>query len=58
MTSEKKKDKTAPAQKRKALKIGGLWIDSSSFPALDDSGQDLAETTESDSPTPPSPEFH
>jgi hypothetical protein len=58
MTSEKKKDKTAPVQKRKALKIGGLWIDSSSFPALDDNGQDLADPPATEPPAPPSPEFH
>jgi len=58
MTSEKKKDKTAPVQKRKAVKIGGLWIDSSSFPALDDTGQDLAEPPATEPPASPSPEFH
>ena len=31
-----KKGKKPPAKKGKVLKVGGLWVDSSSFPALDD----------------------
>ena len=33
---KKKRGKKPPAGKKKVLKVGGLWVDSKSFPAFDD----------------------